>query len=78
MRSAIPSTSDSNRSVSEETDAPVSRLIVKSVPVDRIWPIRPASATIESLGVPALAKPLIATVSPGWMNLTASSAETTR
>ena len=39
--------------------------------------MRSARAGMTTFGVPALAKPLIATVSPGLMNFTASDADIT-
>ncbi len=72
IRSAIPSTSASMRSVSEATDAPVSRLIRKSPPVARVRRMCSARAGVTAFGVPALAKPLMATVSPGRIHWTAS------
>lgn len=51
--------------------------MVKFDPVPRTAWMRSARAGMIAFGVPALAKPLIATVSCGWMNSTASAAEVT-
>src|SRR5690606_6727693 len=59
------------------TDAPVSRLTLKSPPAARTERMRSARAGAKALGVPALANPLIATVSPSAIRSTAEAASVT-
>ena len=78
IRNATPSTSARTASASLATEAPVSRLTLILPPAARIARMRSARAGAKALGVPALAKPLIATVSPSPICATAVAASVTR
>ncbi len=78
MRMAMPSALASAPSSSGAVEAPVIRLIWKGWPWACTASMRRASSTGTALGYPEPVKPLMATVSPGWISAAAASAETTR